>query len=222
MVIIETILALKLHFVETFGYWLIFLATLLESFPIFGLFVPGSLIIFLGAFIAKLGFLNLWLVLAFAIIGAILGDTAGYLFGRYFGKEFIHKYGKYLLIKKEYLEKAGDIVCGHTGKSLVIGRLNPLTRSAAPFVVGAHKISFWKFMFYNVIGGILWGICFTALGYFFGQSYQVAQRYERWILLWGVCVIVLIYLVYFTKLLLQRRAYKKIQKVGECVANWEG
>lgn len=218
--IVEKILLLNIHFVEAFGYLLVFLATFLESAPLFGLFVPGSLVIFTGGFISKLGFLKLWQVLAFAISGAILGDLVGYIFGRYFGKEFLHKYGKYFLIKREYMDRAGDIACGHTGKALVIGRLNPITRSAAPFIVGAHKVNFWKFMFFNIIGGVLWGVLFVCLGYLFGHGYAFAQRFEKWFLVVSLLLVIGIYVIVFFKSLLEKIKNKQSAMVGECVERW--
>ena len=195
--IIDKLLTLNIRFVESFGYVLCFLATFLESSPFIGLFIPGSIVVVFGGFLAKFGFLNLWLVMGFSMCGAILGDLSGYLVGRYFGKEFLHKYGGYVLVRKEYIEKSCEIVKGHPGKSLVFGRLNPLTRAAAPFVVGANKTKFGKFMFFNIIGGILWGFFFTSVGYILGESYQVAETFERWIILATVLLIVGVYLYYF-------------------------
>jgi membrane-associated protein len=177
--ITEEILKLNLGFIHSFGYILVFLFTFLEASPFFGIFVPGAIVIFFAGFLAKMKLLSFGWVLGLAITGAVLGDLGGYLFGRYFGKEFLHKYGKWFLIKKEYIEKSCEIANNHVGKSLVIGRLNPLTRPAAPFIVGANKVNFWKFMFYNIIGGVLWGLIFVSIGYFFGANYGVANDVEK-------------------------------------------
>ena len=225
--IIETILALNISFIQSFGYWIIFLATFLESFPVLGLFVPGSLVIFIGGFLAKFQVINtpvlgLWDVVLIAIVGAILGDLAAYIFGRYAGKEFMHKYGRYFLIKREYIEKTGEIICNHTGKSLILGRFNPITRSAAPFIVGANKIRFSKFMFFNILGGLLWGLLFVALGYTLGHSYTFTQKFEKVFIIASITVIVALYAFYFSKLFVDKRRFIKMAKVGECVAQWPG
>lgn len=225
--IIDKILALNIGFIHTFAYWIIFFATFLESFPVFGLFIPSTLTIFIGGFLARFTVINIpvldfWHVLFYATLGSILGGTGAYFFGRFAGKNFLHHYGKFFLIKREYMELAGDIICNHTGKSLILGKLNPVTRSSAPFIVGANKVKFGKFMFFNILGAIIWGFLFIALGYTFGHSYTFAQKFENWFILVTVLVIVVIYIVYFVKLFFERRKIKKITKVGECVANWPG
>lgn len=225
--ILEQILSLNYNFIHNFGYWILFLATFLESFPILGLFIPGSIVSFIGGFLAsfqsiKLNILNFWPVIFFAGIGAILGDLAGYILGRYFGKDFIHKYGKYFLIKKEYLERASQIACNHTGKSLIIGRFHPITRSAAAFIIGANKVKLAKFMFFNLLGAFIWSFLFVTLGFTFGQSYAFAEEFERILLLSTLALIIIVYSIYFTFIIIEKRKINKITKVGECMANWPG
>lgn len=198
--IIDRLLLLKIGFVEQFGILLVFLATFCEAIPGLGLVIPGAFIAFIGGFFAKLGLITLWKVWVIAILGAILGDIFGYILGRYFKKKFLHKYGKYLLIKKEDIEGIGCIVCEHTGKSLILGRLNPVTRVFAPFIVGAHKVKFGKFMLFNIIGGLLYGFLFVSLGFIFGQGYQLAAHFEKWIVLVTIAIIALFYLDYFIEL----------------------
>ena len=202
--IIDKLLLIKIDVIESFGYLLVFLSTLFEASPIIGIFIPGSIIIFLAGFAAKLQLMNFKIVLFLAILGAILGDIAGYLFGRYFGKEFLHKYGKYFLIRKEYIERSCEIVHAHTGKSLIFGRLNPITRSVAPLIVGAHKVGFGKFMVYNVIGAILWGFTFVSLGYIFGHSYRFALTYEKYVIIATLALIFGYYSYYFIKMLVDK------------------
>jgi len=202
--ILDKLLLIKIDVIESFGYLLVFLSTLFEASPLLGIFIPGSIIIFLAGFAAKLQLMSFKIVLFLAILGAILGDMAGYLFGMYFGKEFLHKYGKYFLIRKEYIERSCEIVHSHTGKSLVIGRLNPVTRSAAPLIVGAHKVKFWKFMIYNVIGAILWGTIFVSLGYILGHSYKFAVAYEKYMIIGTIALIGGYYSYYFIKMLVDK------------------
>lgn len=202
--IIDRILLLKINFVENFGVLLIFLSTFFEAFPVLGLVIPGALISFIGGFFSKVGLLSFGPVLFASILGAILGDTAGYLLGRYLKKEFLHKYRKYFLITGEHVEKTGEIVHRHTGKALIIGRLNPVTRVFAPFIAGTHKVKLSKFMFFNIIGGILYGFLFVSLGYIFGYSYKFAARFERWMVIITVLIILYFYINYFMGLIIKK------------------
>ena len=196
MAIIDKILSLNISFINTFGYPLIFLLIFFEAAPFIGIIIPGSVILFFAGFLTKLGFFNLWIVVFLAVLGAILGDTTGYLTGKYFGKKILSRFGKYFLIKKELSEKTCQVVHAHTGKSLIIGRFNPLTRCIAPFILGIHKVSFAKFMFFNILGGVLWGSFFVLFGYLFGQSYNLAHDVEKYILIITIFLIISFYIYY--------------------------
>ncbi|MEI6058768.1 MAG: DedA family protein [archaeon] len=209
--ILDEILYLNRDVVISVGYIATFLFTFLEASPLIGLFIPGATILFFAGFLAKFNFLNFWWVLLVGILGAILGDVGGYIFGRYAGKEFLHRYGGYFLIKKSYIERACGIVDNHTGKSLIIGRLSPVTRTVAPFIVGAHGVKFSKFMIFNIIGGILWGIIFVSLGYLFGQSYAAAIKFEKQFIVITILLLVMIYGYYVARLL-----YRKINSKDAC------
>lgn len=200
--IIDFILGLNLDFVYSFGYILLFLLCFIEGAVFLGILIPGTWVVFFGGFLARITELNIWVVIALVISGAILGDLVGYLIGRYFGKEMLHKHRKLFLLKESYLEKVENIVHGHTGKALIIGRFNPLTRSAAPFIVGAHRVPFLKFMFFNVIGGFFWGFSLTYLGFIFGSHYAAAQIVEKYILMSLIGIFFIIYLFPFIKGLL--------------------
>lgn len=202
--IIDKILAIRISTVETFGYLIVFLTTLLEASPLVGIFIPGSIILFFAGFAAKMHLISFKLIVFFGVAGAFIGDIAGYLFGRYYGRSFLHRFGKYFLVRKEYIEKSCEIIHEHTGKSLVAGRLNPITRSVAPLIVGSNRVGFWKFVFFNAIGATLWGFTFVSLGYIFGNSYQFAVDYEKYIIISTVVLILAYYLYYFVRVFLDK------------------
>ena len=124
------------------GYVIIFLVAALEATPVFGLFVPGMIIVMTGGVLARLGILDIGDVIIVAAFGAILGDLIGYILGRKYGVSFLERYGKYFFFKKELFEKTKRLMNNHTGKSLIIGRFNSLTRSFAPFIAGSTNTPF--------------------------------------------------------------------------------
>ena len=177
MSIISRILNIPFPVLNHWGYWIILLFAILESSPIFGLLIPGQTIVIMGGFFAKLGVLDIGDVIWVAALGAILGDLIGYLLGKKYGYSFITEYGKYFFFKKEHYEKTKKLMNHHTGKTLIIGRFNSLTRAFAPFVAGTTDVPFLRFIIYNIIGGISWAVSFVLVGYIFGKSYEIVSAY---------------------------------------------
>ncbi len=159
------------------GYWIIFVVSVLEAVPLVGSFVPGHALIILAGFLARIGVLNPFTVIWVTALAAIVGDVIGYLLGRKFGFDFLVKFGKYFFLTEEHLQKASGIMEKHTGKALIIGRFNPVTRALTPFLAGAGDLNPKKFWIYNIIGGVSWAVCSVLIGYVFGASYEVFSKY---------------------------------------------
>lgn len=184
MVFIESLFGMSREFFGFWGYIVVFFAIFIESFPFLGAFVPGGMIALLACgFLARLGYFALWKVVVVGIFASVAVDIFGYWFGRTRKKGFLHRRSGIFLIKHSTIEKVVRIVHGHTGKSLIGGKINPITRAIAPFVVGNERVSFLKFLFYSIVGSGIWVICFMFLGYVLGSSYEViavAERYVLW------------------------------------------
>jgi len=127
MVFVESLLGMNRSFFAVWGYVWVFVILFLESVPFFGAFIPGgTILLILSGLLAKFGFFSLWKVLLVAFFASVTIDVSGYVWGRKVDNNFLHKYMKFLLVKKSTLERVGRIVHGHTGKALVLGRLNPV------------------------------------------------------------------------------------------------
>lgn len=159
------------------GYPFLFLAVLLEGLPLIGTVVPGHVTIFIAGFLAKIGLLNLWWVIAIAIIAAILGDSVGFFLGRKYGLSLIDRLKPYFFIKDEHIAKAQALLGKHTGKAMIFGRMSPITRALMPFLVGVGGTSVRKFWLFNIIGGIIWAGGSVLIGYALGFSYHAAATY---------------------------------------------
>lgn len=168
------------------GYLIIFLSAFLEATPLLGTAVPGHTLVIAGGFFARMGIFNVGIIMAFASVGAIAGDLVGYWVGAKYGFSFLSKYGKYFFFKQEYLERTKNLIKQHPGKTLIIGRFNAVARALAPFVAGMSEVPFFKFLFYNIVGGISWAVSSVLVGYIFGASYEVASKYIGRILFWGI------------------------------------
>jgi len=108
------------------------------------------------------------------------------------------KYGKYFFFKEKYFEKTKKLIAHHTGKTIIIGRFNPVIRALVPFVAGSSNISLLKFSFYNIVGGISWAVSSVLIGFIFGQSYEIVAKYiGRFITIALIISIILIFLYRF-------------------------
>jgi membrane protein DedA with SNARE-associated domain/membrane-associated phospholipid phosphatase len=144
------------------GYLLIFIPVFLESS---GLLVPGETMAVLAGFLSSQGFLE---------IGDCLWVIA---LGKFFGTAYFEKHHRLLFLKDKHIRKTEGYFKRHGGKTIFFGRFIGLLRVMAPFVAGMARMRYREFLVYNVAGGILWAVTFTLLGYFFGQSWRLIEKW---------------------------------------------
>lgn len=144
-----------------------------ESGLLIGFFLPGDSLLFATGFLIHSGVLNFNIHLAVLIvfIAAVLGDSVGYTFGRRLGPRiFSRKDAR--LFKQEYVQRAQAFYEKHGGKTIIIARFIPIVRTFAPIVAGAGKMSYKRFLTFNLIGGFLWSAGVTYAGYFLGALFE--------------------------------------------------
>jgi undecaprenyl-diphosphatase len=210
--------AIHQGYMDPWAYLLVFLIAFFESTPLLGFFVPGPTIVIVAGFFAKLGILHGWVVVIAAAIGSILGDILGYWLGRRYGYPFLTHYGRYFFFKREYYTQTKELMEGHAGKALVIGRFNFLTRAFTPFVAGATDVKFPRFITFNIIAGFTWAAAFVLIGILFGHSYQIALKYigraTIVLVLWFIIIFV-IYTFFKKKNKLVKEGQARIPKAVE-------
>ena len=138
-------------------------------------FLPGDSLLFAAGAFAALGNLNIFVLLAVLVAAAILGDTANYWIGHFFGERMIAN--PRLPIKQEHIDKTKAFFDKHGGKTIILARFVPIVRTFAPFVAGVGKMHYGNFISYNVIGGIAWVLLFTLAGFFFGNIPAVKHNF---------------------------------------------
>ena len=158
-------------------YIILFLIIFCETGLVVTPFLPGDSLIFTAAALAAMGMLNIYVLVGLLMVAAILGDTANYEIGRVFGNKLI-KIGGGKLIKQEHLDKTHAFYEKYGGKAIIFARFIPIVRTLAPFVAGIGKMNYRSFISFNAIGGTLWVLGVSALGYFFGNISIVKDNFE--------------------------------------------
>lgn len=162
-------------FIKTAGVIGVFAIVFAESGLLIGFFLPGDSLLFISGFLASQHYLDIHLLALLVVIAAITGDSTGYYFGKKLGRKLFKKNNRF--IKQEYLEKTEAFYEKHGGKTIVLARFVPIVRTFAPFVAGASKMDYKRFLGFNIFGGIFWGAGITYLGYFLGNSIPNIDAY---------------------------------------------
>ena len=152
----------------TFGTIGLFLIVFAESGLFFGFFLPGDSLLFTAGLFAAQGTLNLPLILVGCFIAAVAGDQVGYVFGQRVGPA-LFKRPDSRLFKQEYVERARAFFEKHGPKTIVLARFVPIVRTFAPILAGVGRMQYLTFVSYNLIGGFLWAVGVTLLGYWLGN-----------------------------------------------------
>ncbi len=160
---------LDVHYlVQTFGYPGVTLIVFAETGLMLGFFLPGdSLLVTAGIFAAK-GFFNIAVLCTILFIAATLGNLVGYWFGKHVGKRLFSKEDS-LLFHKDHVKRASEFYEKHGGKAIIIARFIPIIRTFAPIIAGIADMKFSVFLFYNIVGSMLWAVGLTLAGFYLGR-----------------------------------------------------
>lgn len=175
----------------------------IESLALLGIFCPGSVLIVFAGFLAAHDQGDFRLVMAVSAGGAIAGDLLSYLLGARLGSALLNL--KLMQKRKDLLRKSEIFFLRHGGKSVFFGRFVGFLRPFIPFVAGTSQMRPAAFALYALVSGILWGIAYPGLGYFFGASWKLVQLWTgRFSLLLTILVVVIVMNGLFWKKLVPR------------------
>jgi membrane protein DedA with SNARE-associated domain len=165
-----SILQILQNALNILGYPAVTLFVMIESS---GIPFPGETMLLLASFYAAIDHhLQIPIVIACAALGAIAGDNIGYYIGRTGGKAIVERYGRYVFIKPEHLERAEKFFARHGDKTVFFGRFVAVLRAWAAFLAGVNRMHWRTFFIYNAAGGIVWATIYGLFGYYAGHLFH--------------------------------------------------
>jgi membrane-associated protein len=187
--LIDFILHIDRHLAEiiaqygTWTYAVLFLIIFAETGLVVTPFLPGDSLLFAaGAFCAKpeTG-LNVHLMAGLLFVAAVIGDTLNYWIGAKIGPA-VFKREDSLFLRKKHLERAHAFFEKYGGRAIILARFVPIVRTFVPFVAGVGRMTYSRFIAYNIIGGFIWIYFFIYAGYWFGNQPFVQKNFKLVIL----------------------------------------
>jgi membrane-associated protein len=165
--------------IHAYGGWtylVLFLIIFCETGLVVTPILPGDSLLFAAGALAASGSLDVTWLFILLTIAAVTGDTVNYWVGYAVGPKVFHNQNVRFL-KREYLDRTHRFYEKHGGKTIILARFIPIIRTFAPFVAGIGRMSYWRFIAYNVSGGICWMAVFIFGGYYFGNIPIVRRNF---------------------------------------------
>jgi membrane-associated protein len=163
------------------GYALLAGIVFAESGLLVGLFLPGDSLMFTVGVVAGAGQLDILQICALLVAASILGDQSGYFLGARTGPAIFSRPDS-LLFKQEYVTRTQLFYERHGGKTLIYAKFVPFVRTFAPFMAGVGRMGYWRFLSFNVWGGVGWVLSMTLAGYALGGVPVIRHNFEKVVL----------------------------------------
>ena len=142
-------------------------------------FLPGDSLLFTAGLFARLGYMDMALLVLLLFIAAVLGDNSNYWIGRVLGLRVTHlKFRNKNLVKQKYLDKTHSFYEKYGVKTIIMARFVPIVRTFAPFAAGIAKMDYRKFLPFDILGGGIWILSLTFAGYFLGEIEWIRKNIE--------------------------------------------
>lgn len=165
-----------------YGYLALFLIVFSESGLLVGFFLPGDSLLFTVGVVAGAGKLNVALMIVLMSAASILGDGSGFMLGSTLGYKLFSN-PKSRIFRREYLERTHAFYERHGGKTILYAKFVPIIRTFAAFIAGVGKMSYPRFLAFNVFGAIGWVTSMIMLGYLLGGVPVIRHNFEKVVLL---------------------------------------
>jgi len=178
-----------IFYIKNGGLWLLLFIVFAETGLMVGFFLPGDSLLFLaGIYSSSLidsvfpggtgsPFIDLIILAILISICGILGNMAGFWFGKRTGP-FLFQRKDTFLFKKKNLYQARDFYDKHGGQAIVFARFLPIIRTFAPIVAGIVQMDRKKFMYYNIVGCIAWVVTMLLAGHYLDKLFMTKLNFD--------------------------------------------
>lgn len=160
-----------LEFITNIGWMAVVAVIFAESGLMVGFFLPGDSLLFSAGFLVQEGIfpINIHVFVLLLFFAAVLGNSTGYFFGKRVGRRLFQRKDS-RFFHKNNLEAAERFYEKHGSKAIILAMFVPIARTFTPIVAGIGRMSYRRFVLFNIIGAFLWTFSFTYLGYYAGNA----------------------------------------------------
>jgi membrane protein DedA with SNARE-associated domain len=162
--------------IENYGYLVVFLGVVLGTM---GIPFPSAAVLLAAGVLVQQGHLGLRGAIVYGALGAIVGNQIGYWVGYQAGRPFVLKWGRHVRLTPERLEWVERLFARHGGKAVFAGRFFSVSRVLEALVAGTSRMQWGTFVFYSVLGGVVWATAVVLAGYLLGQGWFSAQNWPE-------------------------------------------
>ena len=201
-----------------YGYWAVLLLVLIEDF---GIPVPGETILIAAAIFAGAGRLNVVAVGIVGFVAAVLGDNIGFAIGHFGGRALALRWGKYIFLTEERLDRAEVFFNRHGGKIIVVARFIEGLRQANGIIAGISGMHWRRFLFFNAIGAALWVGTWVTIGYTAGNHINTIYHYITTYSYYALIAVVVLVVAFIIRHVLRRRRRSAQRGAREAQENSE-
>ena len=182
------------HLVANGGYiGIAFLMFLENVFPP----IPSEIIMGLAGIEVGQGQMNFEAVVFAGTVGSTLGNYAWYLLGRFYGfrrlEGFVNRWGRWLTLEWEDIQKINRLFPRHGGKIVFVLRFMPAFRTIVSLPAGLFRMGHLRFLIATFAGAMIWNVILTGAGYYLGRNFSKIDDYVGPISTAAIAAIVLFY-----------------------------
>jgi membrane-associated protein len=175
-----------LHFHGPTAYAIVGFLAFAEAALLVGFFIPGETAVVIGGVLAGLGTVDLEVMMAVVVVCAIVGDSVGFEVGKRAGPWILERRP---LKGNSAVRRTMDMLEHYGGPAVFLGRFVAFARALIPGLAGMSGVRYRVFLFYNAIGGLIWGVGYALLGYVVGLSFE---RILKEVGLWSVAAVAVV------------------------------